>query len=143
MLRVRFRNHLLWLGPLVTLAGALSYFLYFARFPVLRDFPWVNLPLVLCGLALSAVGLWRAVRERARRSSRILGGIGLAVSAGVALLFNLYVFFISYAMPGTSDVTRALERAPSFRLTDQDGRSVALEDYRGRKLVVVFFRGFW
>jgi hypothetical protein len=140
---VRSRNHATWLGPLVTVAGALSYFMVFARFPALRDFPWVNLPLVLAGLGLSAVGMWRAVRRPTRWRARILGGVGLAVSAGIAALFHLYVFAFSYALPEPTAVTRALDRAPRFSLTDQDGRPVALEDYRGRKLIVVFYRGFW
>jgi len=47
------RNHAIWLGPIVTFAGAVSYFLYFARFPSLRDVPWVNLPIVAGDVRLS------------------------------------------------------------------------------------------
>ena len=53
----RPRNLYAWIGPLVVLAGTVSYFVYFFRFPVLRDFPWVNLPLVALGLLISARGL--------------------------------------------------------------------------------------
>ncbi len=34
--------------------------------------------------------------------------------------------------------------APDFTLEDQDGKPVALSDYRGKKAVVlVFYRGYW
>ena len=45
------RNHALWLGPLISVAGTVSYFQFFARFPALRDFPWINLPLVVIGFS--------------------------------------------------------------------------------------------
>ena len=48
-------NYGAWLGPLVTFVGAISYFVYFVRFADLRDFPWVNLPLVGLGAMLSIV----------------------------------------------------------------------------------------
>jgi peroxiredoxin len=34
-------------------------------------------------------------------------------------------------------------RAPQFSLPASDGRSVALKDYAGKKLVLVFYRGYW
>ena len=36
------------------------------------------------------------------------------------------------------------DAAPDFTLEDQDGKPVALSDYRGKKTVVlVFYRGYW
>jgi len=35
------------------------------------------------------------------------------------------------------------ERAPHFSLPAADGRTVALKDYSGKKLVLVFYRGYW
>lgn len=35
------------------------------------------------------------------------------------------------------------ERAPQFSLPASDGRTVALKDYAGKKLVLVFYRGYW
>jgi cytochrome oxidase Cu insertion factor (SCO1/SenC/PrrC family) len=34
-------------------------------------------------------------------------------------------------------------RAPSFSLPDTDGKAVALESYRGKSVVLVFYRGQW
>lgn len=35
------------------------------------------------------------------------------------------------------------DRAPQFSLASSDGRTVALKDYAGKKLVLVFYRGYW
>ena len=51
------RNHFVWLGPVVCFVAGVSYFEAFASVPPLRDVPWVNLPLVLVGWALSVLAL--------------------------------------------------------------------------------------
>ena len=33
--------------------------------------------------------------------------------------------------------------APLFTLVDQNGKTVALSATRGRKVVIVFYRGYW
>jgi peroxiredoxin len=38
---------------------------------------------------------------------------------------------------------RVGERAPDFRLLDQNSRVVRLSAARGHKVVLVFYRGFW
>lgn len=38
---------------------------------------------------------------------------------------------------------RAGEQAPGFTLRDQNGTRVSLADARGRKAVLVFYRGYW
>jgi len=35
------------------------------------------------------------------------------------------------------------ERVPQFSLPASDGRTLALKDYAGKKLVLVFYRGYW
>ncbi len=35
------------------------------------------------------------------------------------------------------------DRVPQFSLPASDGRTVALKDYSGKKLVLVFYRGYW
>jgi len=136
----RRRNHLLWIGPLVVFAGFVSYYQVFARFAVLRDFPWVNLPVMWVGVVLSALGVRAAFREGRRK---ILGPIALIFSLLVAGLFHAYIFWYSYRMPGETPTTSAMTLAPDFTLTDQHGRSLTLSDLRGRKAVLVFYRGHW
>lgn len=138
---MRRRNHLAWIGASVTFLGAVSYFLVFSRWPALRDFPWVNLPLVLAGFAASL-----AAYGRRRRGSKLSGALALAgagFSTLVAALFCAYVFWISWLLPAPTRVTLALDRAPDFALAAQDGGIVRLADLHDRKVVLVFFRGFW
>lgn len=137
------RNHLIWLGPLVTVIGAISYFTFFARFPLLRDFPWVNLPLVLLGVVASGWALARAFGAGRGLLGKVLAPLGLLVSLALAALFTFYVFSLSYQLPGPTELAAKLEQAPDFRLTDQHGTSIRLADLRGRRVVLTFYRGHW
>jgi len=139
----RSRNHLIWIGPLVVFGGAVSYFMVFARFPALRDFPWVNLPLVAAGALLSLLAVIRAFSPRAPYRGKVLGSLGLVFSLFLTAVFGLYIFVWSYGLPGPSAVTASLDTAPDFTLTDQNGRPVSLRDLRGRKVVITFYRGHW
>ncbi len=136
-------NHLAWIGPIVTFAAVVSYFLYFARFPALRDFPWVNLPLALLGLGASGVAMWRAFARREEWRGRILAPLGLGLALAFAGFLVGYVFFLSNALPAPTETSRGMETVPDLTLTDQDGRAVRLTDFRGRKLVLTFYRGHW
>lgn len=136
-------NHLLWLGPVVGLAGLVTYFIYFARFPALRDFPWVNLPLVLLGATLAAIGYRRARASAPSRWVRWAAGASLLSSILFAALLAAYVFWLSYQIPPPTATALTIAAAPDFTLEDQDGRPVRLADFRGTKVVLVFYRGFW
>jgi hypothetical protein len=138
----RRRNHLPWIGPIVVFAGAVSYFLVFARWPLLRDFPWFNLPVVLAGVALSAVGLWRALARPASRRGRILSSLGLLLSLGMGGLFCFYIFSYSYRLPPSAAAHR-VETLPALTLIAHDGRAIDLAASNGRKRVFVFYRGHW
>ena len=140
-LEARGRNHALWIGPVITFVGMVSYFTVFVRWPLLRDFPWVNLPLVLAGLTVSVVAFRR--RRRASRLSRVLAWSGLGFSTLVSALFVFYIFVFSWMLPAPTTVTEQLEQAPEFELSDQHGRAVRLTDMRGKNVILVFFRGFW
>jgi cytochrome oxidase Cu insertion factor (SCO1/SenC/PrrC family) len=46
--------------------------------------------------------------------------------------------------PADLNRVKAGVEAPAFTLEDQDGKPVALADYRGKQTVVlVFYRGYW
>jgi hypothetical protein len=136
-------NHLAWIGPLVAFAAVVSYFVYFARFPVLRDFPWVNLPLALLGLGLSGVALWRAFQWREVWRGRIMAPLGLGLGIAFVGFFVAHIFYLSYQIPPPTETSLGLSDLPDLTLTDQNGRAVRLSDFRGRKLILVFYRGYW
>jgi hypothetical protein len=129
------RNHAVWIGALISIVGLVSYFFVFARFAPLRDFPWINLPLVLTGVGVSIWGI--------RRHPSILSVAGALVSVLAAGLLLAYVFVLSYHLPDPTRAVRIGDPAPSFALADQTGTIVRLEDFEGRPLVMVFYRGFW
>ena len=54
--------------------------------------------------------------------------VALAIAAALA---------VAVAPPGIG------KQAPVFTLTDQNGKKVTLSASRGRKVVLVFYRGYW
>lgn len=140
---MRTRNQLLWIGPLVTLLAAFSYFAFFVRFPAVRDVPWVNVPLVAAGLLLTILAAARPWVRPDRYRGRVLGVPALLVSGLLATGFSLYVFDWSYRVPAPTDAASAMEAAPDFALRAHDGSTVRLSDLRPRKVVLVFYRGHW
>lgn len=137
------RNHLPWIGVVVTLAGALSYFAFFARFPATRDVPVVNLPVVLAGALVTGLGLVRSWRRSGPLWRKGLSAVAMGVSGLLAAGFLFYVYGLSYRLPPETGRTAGLDAAPDVALTATDGRTVRLADWRGRRVVLVFYRGYW
>lgn len=54
--------------------------------------------------------------------------------------FVLLCLLVVIALGSTPKVG---ERVPEFSLPSVDGRTVGLKDYAGKKLVLVFYRGYW
>lgn len=134
-------NHALWLGPLVALVGFLSYFLFFARWPLFRDFPWANLLLLAAALVLSGLGMRRAW---ARGGWRIAAGIvGVAFSALLVVGLLFYAFVLSYQLPSPGLAVAEGEPFPAMVRVAHDGREVDTGTDLGGRTIVVFFRGHW
>ena len=53
----------------------------------------------------------------------------------------LFIFLLALIAVGSTP--KVGDRAPQFSLPASDGRTVALQDYAGKKLVLVFYRGYW
>lgn len=133
----------------------LSYFLFFAYFPVTRDFPWVNLLLFAAGLSLLGVGLRRAFGQPERYRGRISGPIFAVLSVLVLSLFLFYNFSFSRQLPASQGAPQVGEKAPEFTLPDVNGQRVKLsellspptaEEERAKKprwVLLVFYRGYW
>jgi len=138
----RRANLAIWVGPLLSVAGLVSYFAYFARFPALRDHPWLNVAAVLLGVAVGFAGSLRAWR-RGGVLRRLAAGAALGFAFLPAALLLWYVYDYSYQMPAPTVATLAIDEALDFELPDQDGQPVRLSELRGHPVLLVFFRGFW
>jgi peptidoglycan/LPS O-acetylase OafA/YrhL len=129
------RNHAAWAGPLLALLGLVTYFAVAVKIPDLRDSAAANLLIVGAGVGLAA---WGVLRRRNWKS-----WLGLGSAALFAALLVAYVFGLSNQLP-SSDTAPALgAEAPELRLPDQSGRVVELAALSDRRVVVVFYRGFW
>jgi len=53
------------------------------------------------------------------------------------------LFILLLALIALCSTPKVGEIAPQFSLPASDGRTVALKDYAGKKLVLVFYRGYW
>ena len=135
--------YLMWIGAVTTIGGALSYFMYFYQFENLRDFPILNLPLVLLGVVIVIIGSWKVFTQPDRWLGKIVTVPVLLISLGMAGLFNFYIFSLSYELPAATGAPATETRAPDFTLSDHQGQDVSLADFRGKKLVLVFYRGNW
>jgi peptidoglycan/LPS O-acetylase OafA/YrhL len=122
------------LGPVLGLFGLLSYFTLFVNIPALRDIPWINIPLVAIGVAVSTWAL------TAKRSFPRWAGAALSTLCAAALLG--YVFVLSNMLPETSAVAAVGDAAPALTLPDQTGTETAVVDPASRTLLV-FYRGHW
>ena len=130
------------LGLPIVLLGFLSYFMVFAKYPLTRDFPWVNFPIMLIGLWMAWKYRWRNRKARLTRA-RIFSSLLLTGSILIVALFCFYVFSYSYQLPKSSNGL-ALEQQPkAFTLNDHQSNDVSLADYRGKNLIISFYRGYW
>lgn len=130
----------------------LSYYTFFARFPVTRDFPWANLLLFGAGGLWLLVGLRRAFGQPQAYRGKIAGSIFAVLSVLIFGLFGFYNFYLSRHLPASSGSPRIGQKAPDFTLPDQNGKPVRLaellspasgETAKTHAVLLVFYRGYW
>jgi hypothetical protein len=141
MATARRRNWEAALGPLVAVAGFVSYFAVFYRWPVLRDVPWLNYALLVAAVALSLRGVHSAW-SRGGALRRGLALLGLGASAAVALFFAWYTLSASRELPDASRGLALGAPLPQLALLDHTGARVELASL-SEPLVLVFYRGHW
>jgi len=121
-------NWPLWSGFLLSPIAFLSYPFVFERWPVTRDFPWVNLLLFGLTALLLAIGLRRALAPGRRRWLRITSGlIVTSLSVAIAANFALSVFVHARHLPASAGAPGVGDRAPGFTLPDESGAPVSLD----------------
>ena len=156
-------NPTLWVGFALVLVGILSYPLFFARFPMTRDFPWANLALIALAVLLLAVGMLRAFRQPDLYRGKVSGSI-LAVLAVLLVGFFLFdIFYATKRIPASHGAPKVGELAPDFTLPNSRGNLVTLSAVLNSSFVpngstsaaagtgsvktagtlLIFYRGYW
>lgn len=146
----RTRNFLPLAGFLLCAIALLSYPLFFYRFPITRDVPWVSWLLFAAGLAMVVVGSLRAYRQPERYRGRIMGPVFGVLSLAVLGFFLFITLVLSKQLPAGGTVARIGGKAPDFTLPDAQGRPVRLYEVLqpasgapGSWALLVFYRGYW
>jgi len=134
-------NWQLWSGLALSVVAFASYFAFFIRFPVTRDFPFPSLILFAIAIALLVIGLRRAERRRA------LAWIVTVLGIGVAAFFVFAVFIGSRQLPASETAIAVGAKAPDFSLLDIHRKPVALAQLlaspSNKGVVLIFYRGYW
>ncbi|MFT4639743.1 MAG: hypothetical protein ACI8T1_003068 [Verrucomicrobiales bacterium] len=130
-----------WTGLPIVVVAMVTYIFFFSKFPVTRDFPWVNLPLCIIGLVVSVFSFRRALKGSVTWRKVVHSQL-FVFSFLFTALFITYVFYLSWVPPVTA-VTETLENPADITLTDHTGQSVSLSDFKGKNLIVTFYRGHW
>ena len=112
-----------------------------AYIPSVRNDALPNWLLLAVGIGLSALGIRRATGHRpvyaGRGIARLALGFNLVFAAALA-----WVLYSVTALPASQGPGIGTP-APAFALQDQRDQTVRLRDFRGRPLLLVFYRGHW
>jgi hypothetical protein len=134
-------NWQLWSGFALSVVAFATYFAFFIRFPVTRDYPIPSLTLFAIGIVLLIVGLRRAQRFRP------LAWIVTVLGIGVAAFFCFAVFIGSRQIPVSETAIAVGTTAPDFALLDISRKPVALAQLlaapENKGVVLIFYRGYW
>src|SRR5262249_50276335 len=125
-------------GLVLTLVGAIGYFVatveLAARYPWLRNHAAPSVVVVAIGLVLAVRGVVPARR-------RLLPGLLLGLSVVVAGAFAAMLWVVTAVAPVAGPPVGT--PAPGFALADQGGKTIRLDDFRGKPVLLVFYRGHW
>ena len=151
LVKTRLFNWQVWAGFLLSLTAFLSYFFVFVRFPVTRDFPWVNLLLFIGAAALLLVGLRRAFAHERRLGSKLIGLVAATLSLAIFGFFVFSTFIMARWLPAAKGSPQVGQKAPEFSLSDTEGRTVSLTELlqtpingkAPKGVLLVFYRGYW
>jgi hypothetical protein len=148
-------NVLVYAGFALTLVAVASYPLFFTRFPVTRDIPWMNYLLFAVALLLLGAGLRRAYRQPDVYRGKVSGAILATLSLALMALFAYGVIWHSKAIPASKAAPQAGYKAPDFTLPDTTGNPVSLSSLWGAQansgatgragqwVLLIFYRGYW
>ena len=134
-------NWPLWSGFALSLVAFVTYFAFFLRFPVTRDFPLPSLILFAIAIVLLIVGLRRAQHRRP------LAWIVTVFGIAVAVFFCAAVFIATRQLPESKNAPAVGAKAPDFVLLDISRKPVALAQMlaapSNKGVILIFYRGYW
>jgi hypothetical protein len=138
-------NAWVWSGFGLTLFSAFSYILFFVRFPVTRDVPWVSFVLFIVAAWLLAAGVKRAYGQPEQYRGKVSGVILSVLSLSLIGLFCWGLLVLTKGLPAAADAPRAGQHAPEFTLPDAGGKPVALSELlkTHKGALLIFYRGYW
>ena len=144
-------NWQIWAGFVLSLVAAFSYPFVFFRWPITRDYPWVNLILFAIAMVLLFLGLRRAFKPDKKIFSKIFSS--LAAALGVLFFAGLLfgVFVAGRWLPASAGAPQVGQKAPDFTLTDSNNKPVTLaqlltepvNNQPPKGVLLIFYRGYW
>ena len=132
-----------WVAAIFGLASLASYFLVFARYPTFRDNPALNIALLVLAITVCGWNFASIYTAGSGYKYLTLSLLPLLLAASSLGLLIWYCYFYSATMPLADRTAKVGEKAPSFELADQFNESRSLQDFRGSKVLLVFYRGHW
>ncbi len=154
-------NPRIWAGFILCLAALISYPTFFVRFPITRDFPWVNLLLIAVAFFLLITGVLNAFRNPKAYRGKIFGSILGVLSVFLVGFFLYGIFVLTKNIPASHGAPQVGQLAPDFTLPDSTGNAITLsrllqspfsaglQPSAGAALgqtsavVLIFYRGYW
>jgi hypothetical protein len=152
---IRKFNWLTWAGFLLCMLALISYPFFFVRWPVTRDFPWVNLLMFGVAAVLLFFGIRRAFASERRLKSKIAALVLATLSVAVVALFVSAFFIMGRSLPASHGAPHVGQKALEFTLADTRGRQVSLSELLSspiegkpassppKGVLLVFYRGYW
>jgi hypothetical protein len=144
-------NWQLWAGFVLTLFSFLSYPFLFIDYPVLRDFPWLNLILFTLALVLLIVAVRRAFQP-GRKSISKISAVAVGTLGVLIMAFFIFIAFIeARRLPASAGAPQVGQKAPEFSVPDINNKPVALADLLRQPInnkapkgvLLIFYRGYW
>jgi hypothetical protein len=133
-------NWPLWIGLALSVLAVVSYAVFFYRFPITRDVPWVSYVLFAVAIVLLIAGVRRAAGRK------IVAIIVAVIGIGLAALF-VFGTTLGSRVPTGANVPKVGAKAPDFTLADASGKPAALAQLLGapgtKGVLLVFYRGYW
>jgi len=144
-------NWQLWAGFVLTIFSFLSYPFLFIDYPILRDFPWLNLILFALALGLIILGVRRAFRPGRKSISKVSAVIVATLGVLIMAFFIFIAFIEARRLPASAGAPQVGQRAPDFTLTDINHKPVALAELLAQPVnnkpakgvLLIFYRGYW